>query len=60
MLGYLRGMTIVGNCAVICISKVRDSENFDEIALQENLDAHKTEARCGLMVIDLTSGNILH
>ena len=58
--GYLRGMTIVGNCAVVCISKARDSENFGDLAWQENLDAHKTEARCGLLVIDLTSGNILH
>ena len=47
--GYLRGMTIVGNCAVVCISKARDSENFGDLALQENLDAHKTEAYFALV-----------
>lgn len=58
--GFLRGMTIVGNFAVACISKAREGNSFGDLELQETLKKNDTEPRCGLLVIDLTSGNILH
>ena len=58
--GFLRGMTIIGNFAIACISKAREGKNFGDLELTENLAAVDTEARCGVIVIDLTSGNILH
>lgn len=58
--GFLRGMTIIGNFAVACISKAREGHTFGDLQLTENLAAVDTDARCGVVVIDLTSGNILH
>lgn len=58
--GFLRGMTIVGNFGVAGLSKAREGASFGELALQKNLEERDTDLRCGLVVIDLTSGNILH
>ena len=58
--GFLRGMTIVGNFAVACISKGRENHTFGDLALEQNLKDRDSDARCGLVVIELTSGNILH
>jgi len=58
--GFLRGMTIVGNFAVACISKGREDHTFGDLALEKNLKDRDTDARCGLIVIELTTGNILH
>ena len=58
--GFLRGMTIVGNFAIACISKGREGHTFGDLALERNLKDRDTDARCGLVVIELTSGNILH
>ena len=58
--GFLRGMTIVGNFAVACVSKGRDGASFGDLELERNLLSRETDARCGLVVIELTSGNILH
>lgn len=58
--GFLRGMTIVGNFAVACISKGRDGKTFGDLALDKTLRDRETDARCGMVVIELTSGNIMH
>lgn len=58
--GFLRGMTIVGNFAVACVSKGREGASFGDLELEKNLVSRDTDARCGLVVIELTSGNILH
>lgn len=58
--GFLRGMTIVGNFAVACISKGREGHTFGDLALEQNLKDRDTDARCGMVVIELTSGNIMH
>jgi uncharacterized protein (TIGR03032 family) len=58
--GFLRGMTIVGNFAVACISKGREGHTFGDLDLEKNLKDRETDARCGMVVIELTSGNILH
>jgi uncharacterized protein (TIGR03032 family) len=58
--GYLRGLDIVGNFAIIGLSKPRENKTFSGLALDDNLIKQKVEARCGLYVIDLTSGDIVH
>lgn len=58
--GFLRGMTIVGNFAVACISKGREGHTFGDLALEKNLNDRESDARCGMVVIELTSGNIMH
>lgn len=55
--GYLRGMDIVGNFAVACVSTAYEEDGLDLIG---NLRDREMQARCGIVVIDLSSGNIVH
>lgn len=58
--GYLRGLDLFGNFAVIGLSEPRHNKTFSGLALDDNLKQHKVEARCGLYIIDLTTGDIVH
>ena len=42
------------------LSRPRDNKTFTGLALDENLKARDAEARCGLYVIDLRSGDVVH
>lgn len=57
--GYLRGLVFHGDFAIAGVSKPRDGD-FKGLALDEILADRKTEPRCGLLVIDLKSGDIVH
>jgi uncharacterized protein (TIGR03032 family) len=57
--GYARGMTFVGDrFAVIGLSKPRNSKTFSGLPLDDNLATRKVSARCGLLIVDLQSGDI--
>jgi uncharacterized protein (TIGR03032 family) len=57
--GYARGMTFVGDrFAVIGLSKPRNSKTFSGLPLDDNLATRKVSARCGLVIVDLHSGDI--
>jgi len=58
--GFLRGMAIHNGFAIVGISKCRKNRTFQGIALDENLKNKKVEPRCGLLVIDLKTGDIVH
>jgi uncharacterized protein (TIGR03032 family) len=57
--GYLRGLTFVNNFAVVGLSKPRH-QAFQGLPLDENLASHDAEACCGVIVINLESGDIVH
>lgn len=57
--GYLRGLAFVGDFAIVGLSKPR-KEDFAALPLQENLQAARVEARCGLQIIDLRTGDVVH
>jgi len=57
--GYLRGLTFIGDFAIVGLSKSRE-KTFSGLPLDDNLKAKQVEARCGLQVIDLRSGDIVH
>lgn len=57
--GYLRGLAFVGDTAVVGLSKPRD-RTFHGLPLDQRLAAEGVEARCGLRVVDLASGQVLH
>ncbi len=57
--GFARGLAFVGNYAVVGISLPRHDPTFLDLPLQENLVAAKVSARCGLLVIDLDSGDVV-
>lgn len=58
--GYARGLCVVGEYAVIGVSKLRKSRTFADLELGEQLTARGAEPRCGLLIVDLRSGDIVH
>jgi len=59
--GYLRGLAMVGDFAVAGLSRPRaDNHTFAGLALDDALEKGGVEARCGLVIIDLRSGDIVH
>lgn len=58
--GFLRGLTFVGDHAVVGLSQSRHNVNFAGLPLDDALARHNAEARCGIQIVDLQSGNVLH
>jgi len=58
--GYLRGLSFVGDYAVVGLSQCRENRTFQGLALDDNLKSHDAEAHCGLCVIDLRTGDLVH
>ncbi len=58
--GYLRGLAFTGDCAVVGLSRPRHDKTFGGLALDEELTRRNAQARCGLHVIDLRTGDVLH
>ncbi|MEM9384546.1 MAG: TIGR03032 family protein [Pseudomonadota bacterium] len=59
--GYARGLAFVGSYAVIGLSRPRGERGtFAGLALDEALAKRDVEARCGLMVVDLRTGDAPH
>jgi uncharacterized protein (TIGR03032 family) len=58
--GYLRGLDFIGNHAVVGLSKSRENRTFSGLELDDNLKKQKVEPRCGLYVIDLETGDVVH
>jgi uncharacterized protein (TIGR03032 family) len=57
--GFVRGLAFVGKLAVVGLSKLR-SKTFGGLALETSLQARNQTSQCGLMVIDIDSGEIKH
>ncbi len=58
--GYLRGLAFHGRYAIVGLSKPRRERAFTGLELDERLRQKDSEARCGLWVIDLASGDVAH
>jgi uncharacterized protein (TIGR03032 family) len=58
--GYLRGLAFVGNNAVVGLSRPRQDKTFGGLVLETELARRGAEARCGLLVIDMRSGDAVH
>jgi uncharacterized protein (TIGR03032 family) len=58
--GYARGLAIVGNFAVIGLSTCRESRTFSGLPLDDALAAKNVAPRCGLLIVDLRTGDIAH
>ena len=57
--GFARGLCFSGNYAIVGISLPRHDPTFQGLAVQENLQEANVSARCGLLIIDITSGDIV-
>jgi uncharacterized protein (TIGR03032 family) len=58
--GYLRGLAFVGDYAVVGLSHSRENRTFQGLALDDNLRQRNADTRCGLFVIHLPSGDVVH
>ena len=58
--GFLRGMDFVGNYAIVGTSLNRENRTFQGLELDNNLKTFDSDPRCGLHIIDLTTGDVVH
>ena len=58
--GYLRGCALVGNFAIVGLSRPRHNKTFSGLELDDRLSAHNDRVCCGLQVIDLERGEVVH
>ena len=58
--GYLRGLSLHGNFAIVGLSKPRHNKTFSGLPLDNLLKSRHTEPRCGVHVIDLKTGDAPH
>ena len=58
--GYMRGLSFQGDFALIGLSRPRHNKTFSGLALEDNLKSRNAEARCGIQIIDLRSGDVVH
>lgn len=58
--GYMRGLAFIGDYAIVGLSKPRENKTFSGLKLDDNLARRDAEAKCGLYVIDLRTGDIVH
>jgi uncharacterized protein (TIGR03032 family) len=58
--GYARGLAFIGDWAVIGLSDRRKNRTFQDLALDENLKSRDAETRCGLLIVNLESGDAPH
>lgn len=57
--GYARGLNFIGNFALIGLSKSRN-KSFTGLSLDDELKKRDGQSRCGIIVVDLRSGDIVH
>lgn len=57
--GYARGLSFLGNFAIIGLSAPRGNRTFEGLALQHPLDREGMQPRCGLQVVDLSTGDVV-
>ncbi|MCC6457902.1 MAG: TIGR03032 family protein [Caldilineaceae bacterium] len=58
--GILRGLTFVGDYAIIGCARPEDAEMNADIALFATLQREQQRPQCGLFIVDLRSGEIVH
>lgn len=58
--GFLRGLAFLGDFALVGLSAARKNRTFSGLALDDNLKERHTDARCGIQVINLRTGDAEH
>ncbi len=58
--GFLRGLSFIGDFAIVGLSKQRQNRTFSDLVLDEVLSKRGVSARCAVQVIDLKRGDIVH
>ncbi|MFV0243484.1 MAG: TIGR03032 family protein [Qingshengfaniella sp.] len=58
--GFARGLTFIGDYAVVGLSRPRENRTFDGLILNERLANQGISAQCAICVINLRTGDIEH
>jgi uncharacterized protein (TIGR03032 family) len=58
--GFLRGLAFYKNYALIGLSKPRHERTFAGLPLEEILNERQAEPRCGIWIIDINTGEVVH
>ena len=58
--GYPRGLAIVDHYALVGLSLSRHEPTFQGLPLEQELAQRGAVPRCGLLVVDLQSGDVAH
>ncbi|MFN9175705.1 MAG: TIGR03032 family protein [Synechocystis sp.] len=58
--GYQRGLAFHGNFAIIGLSQSRQTKSLTGLVLDDRLAEKGVEGRCGLVVVDLKTGDLVH
>lgn len=58
--GFARGLHIVGDYAIVGLSQLRDNTFASGMRIKAKLEAQQIPQRCGLLVIHLKTGQIVH
>jgi uncharacterized protein (TIGR03032 family) len=58
--GFLRGLSFIGDYALVGMSGVRENRTFSDLELDQNLAERNVSARCGIQVINLKNGTAEH
>ena len=58
--GFTRGLAIHDGYAVVCVSGPSRGESFDGLPLSDRLHDGDARGRCGVYVVNLTSGAVEH
>jgi uncharacterized protein (TIGR03032 family) len=58
--GYLRGLSFIGDFAVVGLSLSRGTKTFEGLALEDEHAKRGVEPMCAIQVIDLRIGDIVH
>ena len=58
--GYIRGIALMGDFAVLGVSRPRHNKTFQGLTLNERLEQENVEARSGLFVVNLKTGGTPH
>ncbi len=58
--GFGRGLSFIGNHAVIGVSLPRENRSFKDLAFNARLDSEGGKAKCGLCIVNIDTGDIEH
>ena len=57
--GYMCGLAFINGFAIMGMSKCRENRTFSGLDLDDNLTKRKIEARCGVFVVGLSTGDLV-
>lgn len=58
--GFARGLSFIGDYAVIGLSKPRENKTFSGLPLNERLAQECAEAKCAVYIVNLKTGDVEH